>query len=85
MLSTNEVEPIDGIVRPEWFVSAIGDATKIQSAIDLAARTGAKVVLLPKKYIIGTTTLRFYTGSVIEGTICGAFDRSVHTGTTIVY
>ena len=83
-MPTINVTPIDGIVRPEWFQSS-SDATNIQNAIDLAAATGAKVVLLPKKYKIGSVTLKFYTSSVIEGTICGAYDRSAHTGTTIAY
>lgn len=80
----NIVTPTNGVVRPEWFEGTNTTTDHIQEAIDLATDTGAKVLLEPRVYNI-TSTLHIYTATVLEGTICGALDRSRTTGTKIIY
>lgn len=76
------VTPIDGIVRPEWFGTTTSTTDNIQEAINLAAETGAKVLLEPRVYNI-TLPIQIYTATALEGTIYGGFDRHFYTGTII--
>lgn len=73
----------------EWW-GAIGDgicndAEALKKAIDFSSASGSILSLLPKVYQIGVNTIDIYTGTVIKGTLFGALDRSVFTGSAISY
>lgn len=74
------------IIRPEWF-GAIGDgvhddAKALQQAIKIASACGSIVRLSARRYLI-TETIHILSGTHIEGTLQGSFDRNVHTGSSI--
>lgn len=77
------ITPIDGIVRPEWSTNP-DEYAILQEAINSAEYHKAKVVLSSKVYHTNNT-LNIYTGTIIEGTIFGAYDRSRVTGSMISY
>lgn len=74
------------IIRPEWF-GAIGngvhdDTKALQQAIKIASTCGSTVKLSARRYLI-TETIHIQSGTHIEGTLQGNFDRNVHTGSSI--
>lgn len=75
-------------IRPEWFGAAGNniddDYSALQKAIDVASRTGIKVLLSGKCYICHST-LKIYSNTVLEGEIPGSVDRRRQIGASIEF